>query len=95
MTDGANAAHSVILQNGELSYGSNTNFPYVQVGGEHFKKKMICSQQQHNCHSSNINLQVVKLAQEPQCFKSQPFQAFVRTLFQAKKKQKKTPPENI
>jgi len=38
VTDGANTTRSVILQEGEPSYGSNTNIPYVQVGGEHFTK---------------------------------------------------------
>lgn len=69
-----------MLQDGEPSYGSNTNIPYVQVGGEHFKEKMIWSQQQQNCHSSYINQQIIKLVQEPPHAKSHHFQAFVRPL---------------
>lgn len=81
MTDGANTTHSVILQEGEPSYGRNTNIPYVQVVGEQFKEKMILPQQQQNCRNSYINQQVVKLVQEPPCAKSPSFQALVRTLF--------------
>lgn len=92
MTDGANTTHSVILQEGEPSYGSDTSIPYVQVGGEHFKEKMILSQQQQNCHNSYINQQVVKLVQEPPRAKSLHFQAFVRTLFSNTQKNGSTEP---